>query len=231
MSFDANPLLQVDAIYCISLPQRNERWEQAQAEFAHIGIRDRVTRFPAIERPNPIDGCRLSHVSIIREALKRNLKTILIFEDDVHFMTHYMEPFAAAFNALKTQRKWNMLYLGGRVVSPVTVINDNLYRAQFWSTHAYVINRSAYRKAMQATGAIDVWYSRNMRRCYGVSPMLATQRQGYSDIARRYINHKTDAFVESFENAIKRKYRGELLLAYYVLYDNFKRLARAVRKG
>lgn len=219
MTSGSNPLLQVDALYCISLPERNERWEQAQREFDLIGIRERVIRFPAIKRPNPIDGCRLSHLSIIREAEANNYEAILVFEDDVHFMTHRLEPLAAAMDSLRDRKRWDMLYLGGRVVSPVTVVNDHLFRAQFWSTHAYMMHRDAYRRAMQATGAIDVWYSRNMRRCYGVNPMMATQNEGYSDIEGRHISYKTDAFLKSYEGSKKRKYRGEYLSVCYAVFD------------
>lgn len=219
MSFHSNPLPYVEAIYCISLPQRVERWKQAQEEFRLVGIQDRVIRFPAIERPDPVDGCRLSHLSIIREAREKNLETILIFEDDVQFISHCLEPLRVALDSLRSLGNWNMLYLGGRVVSPVTVLSEQLFQAQFWSAHAYLINRRAYGKAMQATGSIDVWYSRNIRRCYGVKPMLATQRKGYSDIAHRYVTYKTDAFLQSYENAKKRTYRGETWSACYALYD------------
>ncbi len=40
-----------EAIYCINLDRRSDRWEAVQREFEKVGIRDRVIRFSAIETP------------------------------------------------------------------------------------------------------------------------------------------------------------------------------------
>lgn len=58
-----------DAIYCINLDRRTDRWETVQREFDKVGIRERVVRFSAIETPeNGAIGCLLSHRAIIQKA-------------------------------------------------------------------------------------------------------------------------------------------------------------------
>jgi hypothetical protein len=46
-----NPFDYFDAIYCINLDRRTDRWEAVKREFAKIDILDRVIRFSAIETP------------------------------------------------------------------------------------------------------------------------------------------------------------------------------------
>ncbi len=61
-----------EAIYCVNLDRRPDRWEAVQQEFKKIGIQDRVIRFSAIETPNQgAIGCLLSHRAIIEEAKKQ----------------------------------------------------------------------------------------------------------------------------------------------------------------
>lgn len=41
-----------DAIYCVNLERRSDRWEKVMLEFAKIGISDLVVRHKAIETPD-----------------------------------------------------------------------------------------------------------------------------------------------------------------------------------
>ena len=44
----SNPLDFFDAIYCINLDERTDRWKHCLIEFKKLGISDRVIRFSAI---------------------------------------------------------------------------------------------------------------------------------------------------------------------------------------
>ena len=44
----SNPLDFFDAIYCINLDERTDRWEHCLTEFEKLGISERVIRFSAI---------------------------------------------------------------------------------------------------------------------------------------------------------------------------------------
>lgn len=82
-----NPFDYFDAIYCINLDRRTDRWEAVKREFAKIDILDRVIRFSAIETPkNWHIGCILSHRTIIQKAKNEDWKNVLVFEDDVKFV-------------------------------------------------------------------------------------------------------------------------------------------------
>ena len=77
---------------CINLDRRPERWRDMQRKFDQHGIQS-VRRFPAVDGDNiklPANwthtpgarGCLLSHLEVVREALRIGLPSILIFEDD-----------------------------------------------------------------------------------------------------------------------------------------------------
>ena len=59
-----------DAIFCINLDKRPDRWIHAQEQFKKIGILDKVKRFSAIERKDGRLGCIKSHLEIIKYAQK-----------------------------------------------------------------------------------------------------------------------------------------------------------------
>ena len=65
-----------DEIYCINLERRTDRWKQCQSEFDKIGITDKVIRFKAFDnKENPKKGCYDSHLSVIKLAYERKLKS------------------------------------------------------------------------------------------------------------------------------------------------------------
>ena len=67
-----SPFDYFDAIYCINLDYRRDRWNEVKIEFEEMGILDRVIRFSAIRTPeNGHLGCFLSHRAIIQESYER----------------------------------------------------------------------------------------------------------------------------------------------------------------
>ena len=94
-----NPFDFFDAIYCINLDERTDRWEHSVKQFEKLGILDKVQRFSAIKpvhddrwnRPTvwhdrwkyPLlgaVGCAESHKAVITLAKKRGLKNVMVFE-------------------------------------------------------------------------------------------------------------------------------------------------------
>ena len=75
-----------DEIYCINLDSRPDRWQHAQLEFKKAGIEDRVQRFSAIKENDGRVGVIKSNLAIVKMAKEKNLKNVLVFEDDVEFI-------------------------------------------------------------------------------------------------------------------------------------------------
>lgn len=125
-----NPFDFFDAIYCVNLDERTDRWHHAQVELDKLKIRDRVERFSAIkpshdERWNRnvpwkgkkrfpflgAVGCAESHKSIIQTAKNQNLKNVLVLEDD--FMVNdfnWEKNLTNGISELPTE--WDLFYLG-----------------------------------------------------------------------------------------------------------------------
>ena len=76
-----------------------------------------VELFPAIRPTDPagfpsvgVRGCFLSHLAILKEARSRELKSILIIEDDLVMSPKITKQFEAVRTAIR--QRWDMLYLG-----------------------------------------------------------------------------------------------------------------------
>tara|TARA_B100001093_G_scaffold209126_1_gene200876 strand:- start:8623 stop:9285 length:663 start_codon:yes stop_codon:yes gene_type:complete len=125
-----NPFDYFEAIYCINLDERIGRWNHALSQFDKLGIPDKVERFSAIkpvydERWNqnvpwrgknrfPLlgaVGCAESHKLIIKTAKKRNLKNVLVLEDDFMVSNNNWEDnLTEGLTELPVD--WNLFYLG-----------------------------------------------------------------------------------------------------------------------
>ena len=134
-----------DGIYCINLDSRVDRWNSAQEAFKKLGIDDKVERFSAVEcksnlsrqkiakdyynidlngnlfrRKYPIHGavgCATSHIEILKIAKSKNLKNVLVFEDDFKILDEYDKNSLLVLNELRDFKKsWELLYLGGSMM-------------------------------------------------------------------------------------------------------------------
>jgi hypothetical protein len=109
----AGPFHFFDAIYCINLDRQTDRWERMRRRFQKLGIERKVRRLAAVETPliHHI-GCALSHRRIIAEARQQQLKSVLVFEDDVRFSPDAADVLTRSLRELEG-RDWQLLYLGG----------------------------------------------------------------------------------------------------------------------
>lgn len=200
-----NPFSFFDAIFCINLDKRPDRWIHAQEEFKKIEILDRVKRFSAVERKDGRLGCIKSHLEIVKYAERNKLRNVLIFEDDVVFLNQNIENVIGnVVNQLPND--WELLYLGANLHSPLTPYSDNLVILNNgFSTHAITYNQNIYNAFIRyynkintviQSDILDVWLAANIQsrnKSYLIKPLLATQRNDYSDIVNSNVNY---SFIE-----------------------------------
>lgn len=177
---------------CINLDEREDRWIESQPQFERTGIV--VERLSAERGNNPVEGCALSHFKVLDYCYKYDVHA-MIFEDDVQFSRNIdnLKEYLKALDSIK----WDMLYLGANVTSPIYPVSDlfgQLTSAQ--STHAYLVNREFISTILACRGLIgkhlDLIYSENIvpyNDCFITIPMLATQRPSFSDIENRPVNY------------------------------------------
>ena len=158
-----------DEAWCINVDSQPERWEAAQRRFEKLGIAGKVRRFAAAETPlNHHIGCALSHRRIIEQARLRNLETVLVFEDDVHFTPDAAELLRLALRELEGI-DWQILYLGGCRWEPPVPIPGHKYLVRPVSTtctQSLIYHRSVYDRILDAVPdkAVDValWLRHNL---------------------------------------------------------------------
>lgn len=187
--------------FCINLPERTDRWREVQEEFKKIGLGS-VNRVEAIKASPGWIGCRESHLAVLR--LCQDEKRFTIFEDDVQFTDNAMQILALAEKQLP--KKWDMLYLGANLMKPIERHSANLYRLKgAYTTHAMIFNNKEIAKMILSAPPfrkIDCFmetYIQEYFNVYIVSPMIATQADGYSDITNRHNNYAAQ-MMENFNN-------------------------------
>jgi hypothetical protein len=210
-----NPFDNFDAIYCINLDERKDRWQESQAEFRNLGILDRVERVSAVKYPeyktNTVKygnwGCRDSHIKCIEQASKAGHKTVMIFEDDVELVKGNYDPVRMNRSILEcfAQPEWTMLYLGGNSLQGAErVTQDLIHISGANTTHAYAFNVQHFdeiKPTMKNCEYIDTYYRVEMPRDqkqFHSDPIYFDQRSSYSDI--RAANRKY-RIVANFTNA------------------------------
>jgi glycosyl transferase family 25 len=189
-----------ERIFCINLDRRPERWQQAYEEFSRAGIEARVERFPGIEDSNPRRGCALSHQACIKEAQRSGCSSVLIFEDDVvwrEWSSVSEATLTRAVTELKRDQSWQLFYLGGRLQRQARAVSPDVFESRLWSTHAYAVSDRAFEEMAAFELPIDVWFA-NTFRSYCIAPMLAVQREGFSDIKGDYIDDKEEKFEQHY---------------------------------
>jgi GR25 family glycosyltransferase involved in LPS biosynthesis len=176
--------------YVINLIERNDKKSYIEKLFNKQKIKFEFYR-PTKNESNPKRGCLESHLHLIKNAIKNNYEKILIFEDDVKFLKSIHE-------IKEPPNDWNMIYLGGTVHRVMDTKNKDYTRVQTWTTHAYFINlkdKEFVNKIMEMEDyneEVDRFYLEKIHpkyKCYMTNPMMAIQKEDYSDIEKREVNY------------------------------------------
>jgi predicted nucleotidyltransferase len=131
-------------------------------------------------------GCKLSHVSVIKDAFDAGHENVLILEDDAVLSGSVFDLLTASDFG-----PWHFFYLGVRhKLPPADFKSDCDLLVRGYQTHAYVANRSIYEfileNALSSGLEIDVFYSTMIHplgKSYVIKPQMGVQRTGdVSDI-------------------------------------------------
>jgi len=160
-----------------------------------------VEIFPAVIDSPGWKGCRDSHLAVFDKY--KDEKFILVFEDDVLFLSDPMLPIAQAIGELPSD--WDVLYLGISPTQRYAKFSPHLYRVNGgYTTHAILWNNRDHGAVNYVLThrndilKIDVFFSSVIHKvfhCYVIYPILCTQVQYKSDTC-----HRSDA------SSIERNY-------------------------
>jgi GR25 family glycosyltransferase involved in LPS biosynthesis len=199
-----------DAIYCINLDERTDRWSTARKEFNKINL-TKVKRFSAVKHEKGHLGCKQSHINIIKEAKDNKNKNVLIFEDDVLFVDKNIEYLEEGVKQL-SNISWDFFYLGATLDpgrTKLSRLSKNLLKTNFaYTTHAYAINSKLFDYIIGNSNKrpeIDVFYSKDVIPNHNtvlLDPIIAIQQKGYSNIQNKEIDYNW--MINHFEAAKKK---------------------------
>jgi len=206
-----------DDIYCINLHHRYDRWVHARNEFEKIGIKDKVKRFSAIKHKDGRIGLICSFLEIFKIAKSKKLNNVLIFEDDVKFLTD--DPVKILEKSIsQLDGDWGMVYFGANTHQQLIktknenlVVLKNAYSAHAVCYHSRLFDDIIYQftkikkqgKILSVDDINDVFFAKlqNKYNAYMVNPMIATQYANYSDLEKREVNY--DFIEERYNRNIK----------------------------
>lgn len=139
-----NPFDYFDKIYCICGEHETTRWERCCEQFEKLGIMDRVERFSDFATQEELkkckmNGCKHSHLSVLKKARSKNLSNVFIFESDFHFVNYDFDLMKKIFESLNNV-DWMMFFARGAPHVAFKVANQYLVQASVSLAHAYAVS-------------------------------------------------------------------------------------------
>ena len=216
--------MKLDKIYVINLEYRTDRKKQILKELEKVDASN-VEIFSAI-RPkkelinywnsnylNPLPGwykgnglnyrigalgCLLSHITIMKKALKENYENILILEDDTTFLDDLtIDKIINRYSKFLDKTEYGIFYLAGNSAQAGIkhIVKEVYLTFGTLTTGSYLINKRAMQYIVQNvigySKEIDKYYMEEIQNkfpCFISIPNITRQRASYSDI----INQNTD---------------------------------------
>jgi GR25 family glycosyltransferase involved in LPS biosynthesis len=175
-------------VILLNLDRRIDRLEQFEKQATELGIK--YERFSAVDLKNAVDGCRQSHIEILK---KYDYDPLFIFEDDALFVEGFEDKLPIAMSHLPDD--WDVAYLGAHILKAEDHNEYWLKSEGASSTHAFAIRGRAkdmLRKSLESyDGHADRAFSDIHKdlNVYIVKSTLVWQTPGYSDIQQCEVNY------------------------------------------
>jgi GR25 family glycosyltransferase involved in LPS biosynthesis len=195
-------------VFCISLKEREDRYQKVKSELKTVGLEKYVTFYHPTRHPtSSVLGCHHSHITVLRMAQERKLDFVLVLEDDLVFdqsvlHQHLSKILLFLENNRRKADTWDILLLGHLPLSAgeeVYQLNDfSIRQVRSVMAHCYVANlhsphiqkmlseklpeKDEYMPILGVSMLhIDYLFSSRMPNYLAISPMLAYQNDSPSD--------------------------------------------------
>lgn len=217
-----------DHIHCISLTNRTDRRDEAAAQFARVGLADRVQFWLVEKHPDDSEqGIFESHMGCLRHALQAGAKTILIFEDDIRFERFSLAALQEAVTFLKNNPGWHIFSLGCFVRKIRRTTCASVVHVRYGgTTHAYAVNRGFAERLVtlpwQGVAFDDVLRDRRDEATYALHPACAFQSDSSTDNDKLMVLHRIRTMLGGMQRLQKwnefRHYNARTLIVTHVLF-------------
>ena len=207
-----------DGGFYINMDHREDRRKQVQYQFERFEIKG-VERMPGIVK-GEYAGCGEAHKNIIREAIKNNWKSVVMFEDDFYIMDppstgihNYHVPFKECMLSVLEQAEtlnWDALFFGAILHAPLDKITDNIGKINAAkSAHALIVKETMYNDILdwsyEKYDQLDHYYfttlqkTRTFLSSYPILINHGWPEEDMSDLLKRkvsYHNYTTSTYAE-----------------------------------
>jgi len=179
-----------DKIYCISLAERSDRRAEAAAQFARVGLGERVEFVVVQKHPTDCEqGIYESHLLCIARGLARGAEQMLIFEDDILFDGFTTAALERCIAFLAAEPGWHMFFLGCMVKASRRTTFPGVVQIRYRSlAHAYAIHRRFAERLVahpwQGVPYDDLLRDMKDERSFALYPSFAFQSNSPSDNER-----------------------------------------------
>lgn len=202
----------IDKFIYINLKSRPDRNIEILNNLKKMNIpNEKIYRLDAVFNSLGAIGCYLSHIKVLEYAIRNNLKTIAVLEDDFNFIEDNNRVYKELEIFISTKKKWDALLLcRGGICELKEMEFQNFYKINYCSSTAgYLIHYTFYEKALKLfkeglklleetkdlkNYPIDVYCwkilqpNNDFYMCY---PSLGYQRSSFSDIEKRNTIYST----------------------------------------
>jgi len=226
-----------DCAYVINLPQRTDRRQEMAKELEKAGMpfsSGKVELFSAIRPDSPgsfqsigYRGAFLSHLNVLKQARAKDLKTVLVMEDDLKLRQDFKQYEAMLLEEL-LERDWDLVHFGYCCDEPFDAKNVNSpilqpFSGEIIGAQFYAVNGKAFDQLinffegvlqrpaghpegspMSPDGVFNIfkWQHQTIVRLIAV-PSFGDQRSSRSDISAQWFDQLP---VLSFLAGLARKW-------------------------
>lgn len=181
-----------DNVWCISLANRDDRYDVVWKEFERIKINDVVNYYrPEKDIRGGRYGCWLSHLECYKKILENsNSKFGIIFEDDACFESNWKEGLEKINIFMDSNTEWDIIWLGNLVTSYISESNiEEIWKCKSYNTHGYIISRDYINKLINTEkfhpenypNGLDDYFHENTDNFYCMLDQICYQNNMSSD--------------------------------------------------
>lgn len=140
----------IDAVICITLDTATKRHVQVQRELERVGLWPKTTMLVNKRDPQGgLRGCFESHRKAWQLAQDRQVKNVLIVEDDVFFSNDWQKYMPSVQNFVTHAADWDCLFLGWTPFRARKTNWKNITKIVCGTAmHAYIVSQQALQKTL-----------------------------------------------------------------------------------